>query len=132
MRRDFENYFTAAERGLRLTSSAVNYPEAWIDYQLPKDWRSDARYFLISNVVHMVVAPVQTVEGLAGVLRTEFRGALEADLHQIVRRAEIVAKERGRSYVSATSVSIALGQVAEKLETSSLQIWGPETERAKR
>lgn len=94
--------------------------------EIPQNrWRPDARYFLATNVLEMVIAPIE----LAGPPRMERRQFLEymqEDVRRLALESETVARERGRDYVSGTSVAIALGRLAEDLLTTSLNVWGPE------
>ncbi|MFN7106773.1 MAG: hypothetical protein ACK4MY_00995 [Brevundimonas sp.] len=88
---------------------------------IPVYWRSDARYFLFSNLMDMVVRPVAAVRPQD---RDSLFGYLEADIGKIREMSEDIAGLRGRDYVSATSVSMALGRLAPDLATTALQIWG--------
>ncbi len=54
-----------------------------------------------------------------------FEATLFDDLGLIGMRAAEIAKERGRAYVSATTVAMALGDLAENLKINAFQIWGP-------
>ncbi len=53
-----------------------------------------------------------------------FLSALEADVNSLIALSESLSKERERSYVSSTSVAIAIGKLAPELRTSSFQFWG--------
>lgn len=91
----------------------------------PKYWRDDARLFLTVNLIVMVVAPYVQAHPSDSRPSVELLPLLEKDIEAVRRRADRFAVERGRSYVSATSVSMALGELAPDLATTSLQIWGP-------
>ena len=91
----------------------------------PEYWRDDARLFLTLNLIGMVVAPYVQAHPSGSPKLGELLPVLEKDVEAIRRRADRFAAERGRSYVSATSVSMALGELAPDLATTSLQIWGP-------
>ena len=136
MRREYESYFAEQFRKLRRSYSrrfrgAPIYPpyltEALLA-RIPKSWRSDARFFLASNMLEMVVAPYDDIEGpdvdlLPGGRVWEL---IFQDLDKLISESERIANERGRAYVSGTSVAVALGRMVETLRTTSLQIWGPE------
>ena len=98
--------------------------------QIPKNWRDDAKYFLTTNVEMMVVFPYLSVNESGKAIAQDDRlwSLITEDIDRIKARAEEVAKDRGRSYVSATSVAKAIGELVESLATTSLQIWGPADE----
>jgi hypothetical protein len=95
--------------------------------EIPSYWRVDARYFLSRNIYLMVVEPYFYADARPGADENfgEFWFSLTSDLREIIELAELTAKERERKYVSATSVAVALGQLAPNLKLTSLQIWGP-------
>jgi hypothetical protein len=135
MRRDYEQYFREVIdyefslgrfRSFR-SRGLFERPVSDLFDLIPKNWRSDARFFLAINMIEMVLQPVAEVSR-SEILRPddEFWPLITADIKQLVERAEQIAEKRGRRYVSGTSVAIALGQLAEKLKTTSLQIWGPD------
>ena len=91
-------------------------------------WRSDAVYFLAWSLYVMILEPLRSVQGFKSIQSVRhFKDwqLIQEDIGIIVNKAEKVSGERDRDYVSATSVAIALGAVAEHLRTTSLQIWGP-------
>ena len=127
MLREYEGYFAIKYR--RLERYGPYYDV--IFEQIPRRWRSDARYFLAKNVIDMVVEPYNDIgDEPRGPVREEISELLREDVKKLVRHSEQIAKERERSYVSATSVAIALGRLAPELKTTSLQIWGPTDERS--
>ncbi|WP_068874056.1 MULTISPECIES: hypothetical protein [unclassified Phenylobacterium] len=91
-------------------------------------WREDAIYFLELNIQEMIVAPYMSTGPPSRQLlrQTPLWQPLLDDIHTIVARAETIAMSRGRTYVSSTSVALALGAVVDDLATTSFQIWGPE------
>ena len=96
-------------------------------------WRVDASYFLIWNLYLMIFDPLKTVRGMPGfgeVIQSDDASLIIQDVEFIRSNAEGVSRSRGRDYVSATSVAIALGGIAEELQTTKLQIWGPLREKA--
>jgi hypothetical protein len=133
MKREFEEYFAERFRYLRRGRGPARriYPPFLTEEllsRIPKQWRSDARYFLASNMLNMVVFPYDEVEGpdvdlLPGGKAWEL---IFNDLLELIQKSESTARERDRSYVSATSVAIALGEMSENLRTTSLRIWGSE------
>ena len=133
MRREFEEYFSDRFRYLRRSrrGTGLVYPPFLTDELLsliPKNWRADARFFLASNMLNMVVFPYDQVEGPDIELLPDGRvwELIFRDLSDLIEQSEAVSRNRDRGYVSATSVAIALGGMAEKLRTTSLRIWGPE------
>jgi hypothetical protein len=104
-------------------------PDGFVDPNLaaliPENWRSDAQVFLLSNILTMVVAPFMSASPSGALLETSLWSPLREDVATIVERAEAVSRDRERGYVSATSVAIAVGQLAPELLTTGLQIWGP-------
>lgn len=133
MRPEFAAYFAERFRDLRRSRRVPDriYPPFLTDEllsRIPIDWRSDARYFLASNMLSMVILPYDQVEGpdielLPGGMAWEMAFS---DLSDLIARTEEIARRRGRGYVSATSVAVALGDMVEGLRTTSLRIWGPE------
>lgn len=105
--------------------SAPGLPQALLANLSPR-WRVDGVYFLLASANAMIVQPYTRVAADRPVEATPLWGLLHEDFQRIATRAEQVAEQRGRPYVSATSVTIALGQLADNLATTSLQIWGPE------
>ena len=128
MRQDYGLYFDGQlSRGVPAGAPQI-LRDAALDVMnlVPPYWRSDARFFLVSSTMQMVVFPYLQVEGGKNSLRqSQLWQPLEADLTEIVSRAERIAQDRGRPYVSATSVVAALGQLAPQLQTTAFQIWGP-------
>jgi hypothetical protein len=98
-------------------------PPGFVARQVPEYWRPDARVFLIANLMHMVVNPILSVPGP---IADGLLPLLAEDIAAIRALSEAIASQRGRDYVSATSVAIALGQLAPDLATTALQVWGPE------
>ena len=98
-------------------------PLGFVAQQVPDHWRPDARMFLISNLMNMVVDPVLQVPGPTA---DGLFPLLAQDIAAIRVLSEAISAQRGRGYVSATSVAIALGQLAPDLATTALQVWGPE------
>ena len=105
-----------------------------------RGWREDAYYFLFYTVFIMLLAPLRgvgdprypgpfTLDGEV-VFAPELEEALRSDLLMVAELARIVAKERGREYISSTSVAMALGRVAGELKTSGFRIWGRSSEGA--
>jgi hypothetical protein len=94
---------------------------------IPENWRSDARFYLANNMIEMVLEPYARVSQRPAALMPDgdVWPLITDDIKQIVDQAEKIALQRDRQYVSATSVAIALGKLAENLKTTSLQIWGP-------
>jgi uncharacterized membrane protein YccC len=91
------------------------------------DWRADAIYFLLLNLDELVARPTQAVPVRRDPTRlSPLSAAIQRDMGEIVRRAEAIARERSRNYVSATSAAIALGELSESLMTTAFQIWGPD------
>lgn len=87
------------------------------------NWRSDARYFLLYNVIFILIDPIYHVR--PEILSSdEFAKALDEDVTAISNRAEEIAKERGRERVSSTSLSKALGELVDDLRTNQFRIWG--------
>jgi len=104
-------------------------PDGFVDPNLagliPDHWRSDAQVFLLSSIVNMVVAPFMSVNPSRSLQDTPLWPPLREDVATLIERAEAISRDRERDYVSATSVAIALGQLAPSLQTTGLQIWGP-------
>lgn len=138
MKREYEGYFSLRLRDLtrpyywrRRYDPEPIYPFFYVVIdRIPEEWRADAKFFLASNMLEMVLAPYDAVERRADAL---FPGdavwkLIIEDLDALIARSEEISKSRGRSYVSSTSVAVALGELAEKLQTNSLQIWGPSEE----
>jgi len=94
-------------------------------------WRSDAYYYLYFNALHMLFGPLSVVEPQK-LFEAEIRSAFKRDVISIAGRAKVIAKQRGRKYISSTTIAIALGQIAEELETISFQVWGPTLEDKER
>lgn len=104
----------------------------------PPSWRSDAHAFMISNLHNMLLAPLAEAGGAASPTDTyvfrqtidpsELYEALRADIGAIVALSAAISQVRNRDYVSATTVAIALGQLAPTLRTTSFQVWGPRTQ----
>jgi len=131
MERAYSRYFVE-----RLESGWYAFPRIpsfWIKHieaLIPGEgkWRSDARYFLVLNVYTMVLHPLLTVREIWNreeMLKSEQWGLLTQDVATIAKRSERIAERRGKRSISATSVAMALGQLAPNLKTTSLQIWGP-------
>jgi hypothetical protein len=102
---------------------------AFVLAQIPESWRPDARYFLARNIELMVLAPLRAVKrtGVAAVpALEEVFPVVSRDIMRIVALSEATSARRDREYVSATSVAVALGQLAPDLESTSFQIWGPD------
>ena len=96
-----------------------------------RNWRSDAYYFLIYNAYMMIIAPTKQrrrrpQDFLELGISERLANLLKEDLRLVADTAERIAKMRNREFVTSTSVSIALGEVAEELKTSEFQIWGPD------
>jgi hypothetical protein len=90
--------------------------------------RADAAHFLTLNAIGMVIEPIFLAHGgsLPGsVNNAPLAETLRADIDKICWRAHEIAKARGRTYISATSVAIALGELADSLAITAFQIWGP-------
>jgi hypothetical protein len=136
MKREYEGYFALRYRHLmgpyfaRWSRGPDFYYFIYEDLldRIPSSWRADARFFLASNMLEMVIAPYDAVQGRSsGRIEDEsVRSMIHQDLQSIVERSEEVSKRRDRRYVSSTSVAVALGELAESLKTNSLQIWGPD------
>lgn len=95
--------------------------------RIPQSWRADASYFLTKNIELMITRPFfQSGPPPFPVNSVNLQTLVELDVDRIIAAAEEEARLRGRPYVSATSVARALGRLADNLETTSLQIWGPE------
>jgi hypothetical protein len=138
MRNEYDDYFSQRYRNLKRQARLgrfrnFDFPPFFLDdllNRIPIEWRSDARFFLANNMVEMIVKPYYN----AKIDRRPLPPYPQAwnlvfdDLEKLISVSEQVAAERNRSYVSATSVAVALGQLAEKLLTTSLQIWGPGTD----
>ncbi len=129
---DYDFYFAGAERMLRRLPTSTGRsgfrfgPYRDLFAEVPQDWRSDARFFLINNMIEMVIAPYEYASRQSLLPTRDAAALVHADLRTLVKLSEEEARKRDRPYVSATSVAIALGRVADRLETTSLQIWGPE------
>jgi hypothetical protein len=97
------------------------------EFRLPPQWREDARYFLDLNVNLMVVTPYMLVNKIdpSQLRDTDLWRPLLDDFRLVTSSSEMVASRRGRDYVSATSVVMAMTEVADNLSTLSLRIWGP-------
>jgi hypothetical protein len=127
----FDRYFQT-----RLANSAIfpSIQKSWSNaliqliIQTAQGWRSDAIYFLASNISSMVLQPYARAAGIRSVhqlLNSEAWDAIQRDVEAIAGLANEVAVERDRDYVSATSVAVALGRLAPSLRTTALHIWGP-------
>lgn len=129
MLREYEGYFALRYRQLE-RSSYFRFSDELFD-RIPRRWRSDARYFLAKNVIDMILEPYDEIgkEPRGPDRSEEISELVLRDVDDLVRHSEQISKERGRRYVSATSVAIALGRLAPELKTTSLQIWGPADER---
>jgi hypothetical protein len=80
----------------------------------------------------MVVQPLLTVRfrhNRAKLLASEEWQLVSADVRSVAERSAMISRDRERGYVSATSVAVALGQMSEDLATTSLQIWGPSSDK---
>lgn len=93
---------------------------------IPRNWRQDAKFFLLLNVMELVVKPyISHHLQMSDDEYANFRELVLNDLNRIVETSQAIAKERNKSYTSATSVAVALGRLAPDLKTTSLQVWGP-------
>lgn len=137
VKQEYNEYFISMLSRLRrygpfLYGHDPFYPQPIIDKLLeniPKSWRSDARYYMALTFITMVVLPYDEVDGRNGAftVRSDVWKGIKKDLEKVIARAEEIARDRDRGYVSATSVAIAIGELAhsETLFSLSLQIWGP-------
>jgi len=127
----------------RISKKAFNVLLTW----LPRDenLEPDAKYFLIYNVHFMLIAPLQAKKrsfrlrprpidldiSYEHQYRQDyymFERDLAADIDNIVAHAKGIARYRDRTYVSSTSVAMALGELAPELKTARWQVWGPRRE----
>lgn len=131
MDRDYEVFFQIRFRDL-LDESLIYpgrpYPRRYVRIldEISFDrsnWRSDAKYFLLYNVIFILIDPIYHVRPEI-LLSYEFAKALEEDVAAVSNRAEEIAKKRGRKRVSSTSVSKALGELVDDLRTNQFRIWG--------
>lgn len=90
--------------------------------------RTDAIYFLFSNLYFMAILPISSVayEGNIAEMISENSDAIENDVIFVLETANAIAEERGADEISSTSCAIALGRTADELKLGSSQIWGPE------
>ena len=98
----------------------------WVGFvaeNVPQHWRPDAQLFLISNLMIMVVEPVIAARNVEA---DDFVPLLLQDIAAIIALSEVISAQRDREYISATSVAMALGQLAPELATTALQVWGPD------
>ena len=131
MREEFMRYF---DRRVRQMDRPFLFggKRDWVTHILeliPSHWRSDARFFLAKNIEQMVVLPFYSgnkIQRDYDLRLTDAWPLIEEDVNTIVDAAQLEADQREREYVSATTVAVALGQLAPFLKTTSLQIWGPE------
>ena len=130
MRDEYNDYFVERLQGdkrpPRPTLEDLHTLEDLIGENI--NWRSDALYFFSLNVYLMLLHPLKAVNhrpNLNILLQSDEGELIRQDIELIKSRAEDVSIARERSYVSATSVVIALGEVVEDLQSTSFQIWGP-------
>lgn len=90
----------------------------------PLIWRSDARLFLAVNFYHMVVAPYSHVSRPRLYLDNELTKIIKIDVEEICYIAEATAQERGKNYVSGSSVLVAVGKIVDYLKVTEMQFWG--------
>lgn len=146
-RRFFERRTNGRAGMPRVTKKRIAIYNSWIDDA--KEWEPDARYFLIYNLHLMLIAPIQSqhsgfqlqarppflsdspfegdgpFEGRERFDAEQFLADLAADVDQIIREADDIARSRDRRYVSSTSVAMALGKLAPEMRTARWQVWGP-------
>lgn len=146
-RRFFERRVNSRVGMPRVSKKRVAVYNTWI--ARADNWEPDARYFLIYNLHLMLIAPIESRHsgfrlgqrtsrfgepvstGDGDVQASEkfdedaFLIDLAADIDHIISASNEIAKSRDRSYVSSTSVAVALGRLAPELRTSRWQVWGP-------
>ena len=129
MLRAYGNYFEKQIGDYQSVSSPRNPTVLALAQEIPnRGWRPDARYFLARNMYEMIIRPYRSVKRTRTIgSQLDIWPLVQEDLLDVISLSEKIAESRGRGYVSSTSVLIALGEMAENLRTSSLQIWGPET-----
>lgn len=100
--------------------------------------RPDAEYFLILNVISILINPLRAVTGSRGtdtVLdrpmpftesdRSEtIRDVIRYDLEMICREAAVRAERMEKPEISSTIIVEVLGAMVRELRSSSFQIWG--------
>ena len=106
--------------------SGLAQQDGWLGFvaqNVPQHWRPDAQLFLISNLMNMVVEPVIEVRRVEA---EDLVPLLLQDIAAIIALSEAISAQRDREYISATSVAVALGQLAPQLATTALRVWGPD------
>lgn len=132
---EYERYFSGIVNGEvpvpLLDQPTLQRLREFVPADFVESLRPDAEYFLLQGFFFMVIHPIATVEygGDIDSMISDYAEQIGADVSNVLDVANVVSEDRESDVISSTSAAIAVGMVAEQLQTGSVQIWGPRDDR---